>query len=265
MELGISTASFFSKEVTENSFEVIKDIGINLCEVFLTTFTEYKEEFARFLAKRKQNIQVYSLHTLNVQFEPELFNPVIRTRQDSEVIFKQVAIAANILQAKYYTFHGVTRMKRTPYNIDFSRIGKRLDELDEMLSDISGGSHLAYENVHWTFFNSPEFFTRLKRHTNVRTTLDIKQAMQSNYSVYDYIDVMGDRLVNVHVCDYDKNGKLYVPGKGCFDFVKLFKTLLDKGYQGPIIMELYAGNYDNYEQIRESYEYLKNCIDKAYK
>ncbi len=260
MQIAISTASFFSKEVTEDSLKVIKDLGFHQCEVFLTTFSEYRQEFAKELAKRANGVEVYSIHTLNVQFEPELFNLVPRTRLDSEKIFKQVANSAKILNAKYYTFHGLTRMKRTPYTVDYARIGKRLEELDEMFYTISGGCHLAYENVHWTFFNSPEYFRELRKHTNVKTCLDIKQAMQSKRSVYDYIDAMGDRLANVHVCDYDEDGKLYMPGKGIFDFVKLFRRLQDIGYNGPIIMELYAGNYKNYDEIKEGYEYLQECI-----
>lgn len=262
MEIGISTASFFSKEVTEDSLKVIHDLDINICEVFLTTFYEYRKEFAEQLAQARKGIEVYSIHTLNVQFEPELFNPVVRTRQDSEQIFQQIAVSAKLLNAKYYTFHGLTRLKRTPYKVDYQRIGNRLEELDNMLYTTSNGCRLAYENVHWTFFNSPEYFTELKKHTNVKTCLDIKQAMQSQRSVYDYIDAMGDRLVNVHVCDYDESGKLYIPGKGAFDFVQLFRRLNDNGYAGPIIMELYAGNYNSYEEIKQSYQYLQECMDK---
>ncbi|MDD4316862.1 MAG: sugar phosphate isomerase/epimerase [Clostridia bacterium] len=265
MKIGISTASFFTKEATENTFDIIKDLGIDTCEVFLTTFREYKSGFAELLRERRNGINAYSIHTLNVQFEPELFNIVARTREDSEIIYKEAAVAAGILGAKYYTFHGPTRMKRTPYCIDLEKVGRRLDELDEMLQNIGGGCRIAYENVHWTFFNSPEYFLELKKHTSVRTCLDIKQAMQSKYSVYDYIDAMGDRLVNVHLCDFDDSGKLYVPGKGTFDFVGLFRTLLDRGYEGPALMELYAGNYRTYEEIKEGRDYLQYCLEKASK
>lgn len=264
MKIGISTASFFTKEATENTFEIIDKLGIDICEVFLTTFREYKRAFVEDLATRKKEIQVYSVHSLNVQYEPELFNSVKRTREDCEYFFKQVATGAGILGAKYYTFHGLARMKKTPYTIDFQRIGKRIDELDEMLSEYGNGCQLAYENVHWTFFNSPEFFDKLRKYSNVKTCLDIKQAMQSKHSIYDYIDSMGDRLANVHLCDFDENGKLYMPGKGTFDFTKLFRYLLDKGYKGPVIMEVYANNYNNYNEIKQGYEYLEECMNKAY-
>lgn len=263
MEIGISTASFFPNEFTENTFKVIDNLGIRLCEVFLTTFREYEEEFVKELQRRKGNINVHSLHTLNVQFEPELFNLAPRTREDSEVFFKKIAVAAAILNAKYYTFHGLTIMKRTPYKIDFRRIGGRLDELDNMLSDLSGCCRLAYENVHWTCFNTPQYFTEMKQYSSVHTCLDIKQAMQSGYSMYEYIDEMGERLANVHVCDYDENGGLAVPGKGTVDFVELFDYLLDAGYTGPVIMELYAGNYKSYDEVAKGYEYLCECKEKT--
>lgn len=265
MKTGISTASFFSKELTENTFDIIRKLKIDTCEVFLTTFREYREEFVRLLNERREGIKIYSVHSLNVQFEPELFNTVQRTREDSEYFFKQIAAAANILGARYYTFHGLTRLKKTPYTLDYSRIGKRVDELDEMLSSLGNGCRLAYENVHWTCFNSPEFILQLKKYSNVKTCLDIKQAMQSKISVYDYLEAMGERLCNVHVCDYDADGNLCVPGRGIFDFVKFFAALADNGYDGPIIMELYAGNYNDYDEIAEGNEYLKYCLDKALK
>lgn len=262
MELGISTASFFTRELTEDTFKVIDSLDIKLCEVFLTTFTEYRKEFIQELERRKGDIEIYSLHSLNVQFEPELFNMAKRTREDSEFFFMQIAEAARILKAKFYTFHGLTIMKKTPYTIDYKRIGTRLNELDKMLMDYSG-ARLAYENVHWTVFNSPSFFRELMPYTSVQTCLDIKQAMQSKYSVYEYIDAMKGTIRNVHVCDYDDDGKLYVPGKGKFDFVTFFKYLLDNGYEGPVIMELYAGNYNTYDEIKSGYEYLAECIEKA--
>lgn len=265
MRIGISTASFFSKEVTEDTFDIMRSLDIDICEVFLTTFREYEKEFSEMLLKRKKDIDVYSLHTLNVQFEPELFNNVKRTREDSEHIFKKIAVAAKILNAKYYTFHGLTKLKKTPYKLDFKKIGERVNRLNEMLYTISGGCRLAYENVHWTCFNSPEFYNQLKKYSNVNTCLDIKQAMQSKISVYDYLDSMGDKLVNVHLCDYDENGNLHVPGKGIFDFTELFRRLIDKGYNGPLILELYAGNYKNYDEIKEGYNYVKNCLEKAYR
>ena len=47
MEIGISTATYFAKLPTEDTFEYIKDAGANICEVFMDTFSEYTPEFGR--------------------------------------------------------------------------------------------------------------------------------------------------------------------------------------------------------------------------
>ena len=79
MQIGMSTASLFSKEKTEAAFEILHKLNIPVCEVFLSTFSEYTDEFIDTLLKVKGETHIYSVHTLNQQFEPELFNPTERT------------------------------------------------------------------------------------------------------------------------------------------------------------------------------------------
>lgn len=264
MEIGISTASFFGKEVTEDTFDIIKSLGFNTCEVFLTTFSEYKEEFARFLSTRKNSLNIYSIHTLNQQFEPELYNMMPRTREDCEFFFKQAGRAGGILGAKYYIFHGPARLRGRNYVFDYQRLGTRTEELCNMLSEVSGGVQLAYENVGWAFFYNPEFFARIREVSpSVKACLDIKQAMQAGLHAFDFLECVKGRLVNVHLCDYDDMGQLCVPGRGEFDFVELFVRLADIGYDGPLIMELYSKNYNTYDDIAEGREHLLECLHKA--
>lgn len=264
MEIGISTASFFSKETTEASLELIHKFKIPVCEIFLSTFYEYQDSFIDELLARKGDTRVFSIHTLNQQFEPELFNPVERTRLDCEAIYKQVAKSGGRLDAKYYTFHGPAKFKKLPYVHNYQKIGKRVEELCDMVYQYSDNkTQLCYENVHWTYFNTPEFFRQLKEYSHIDTCLDIKQAMLSDFDIYEYIDVMGDRLKNVHLCDFDSNRKLSIPGKGTFDFVKLFATLIEKGYKGPAMIEVYANDYENYDELLKCYDFLNECLYKA--
>ena len=86
--------------------------------------------------------------------------------------------------------------------------------------------------------------------------------MQSKLSYRDFLEVMRDRLVTVHVCDYDESA-LKVPGKGKFDFITFFKALKDCGYDGPVLMELYSKDYDSFDEIAEGKEYLENCLERA--
>ncbi len=266
MEVGISTASFFTKFPTEETFEIIKNLGFNICEVFLTTFREYTPQFVSLFKEKLDGIKVFSIHTLNQQFEPELFNIMARTREDCEVFFTQVAYAASELNANYYTFHGPAKLKKRKYTHNYPWIAERLEHLNKILFDCTDGRcELAYENVHWTYFSEPEFFGELKRLSPIKGCLDIKQAKQSGIDVYDYIKVMGDRIVNVHVCDYDEEGNLKLPGQGTFDFIKLCSSLISINYNGPLIIEVYANNYNNLDEIIVSKQYLEYCINTAKK
>lgn len=264
MKVGISTASFFLKSQTEDTINLLNAMGVEVSEIFLTTFREYRKEFVNLLLERKGKLDIHSIHTLNLQYEGDLFNAASRTREDCEYFFRQAAEAAGALGAKYYTFHGPPMLKRTPYNINYEWMGKRIKELNDVMHEYSS-AEIAYENVHWTFFNSPEFYLRLKEYVDVKATLDIKQAMQSKIAVEEYIKVMGKDLVNVHLCDYHPDGSLALPGKGSVDFVDLFRKLIEIGYNGPLIMELYAKNYDNFDEVKQSYEYLQNCVITAQK
>lgn len=263
MEIGISTASFFTKDTTEDALKILNDMKVKVCEVFLTTFSEYLPEFGELLVKNKGNLRVHSVHTLNQQFEPELFNVMERTRRDAEFFIKQAAVVGGMLGAEYYTFHGPARLKKKPYVMNFDFLGPRCNQIDDILNETGNGLKLTYENVHWAYYNYPEFFGELKKKSRISACLDIKQAMQSGYSAYDYLDNIGDRLATVHLCDYNNEGKLCLPGKGTFDFVKLFKRLISDGFDGAALMEVYAGDYKSYDEILASYKFLQDCLLEA--
>lgn len=261
MEIGISTASFFTKVATENTFEIIKDFGASVCEVFLSSFCEYDGILSESIVKNKC-INVNSVHTLTNQYEPELFSLNPRASEDAEIVMRKALNTGKKLGAKYYTFHGATRLKKINYNLDFVRIGKVISHIMNVCSEYN--IQLSYETVHWAYFNYPEFFVKLKEQCpNLKATLDIKQIMQAGEDYRNFLNVIGKDLTTVHLCDYDSERKLYIPGKGTFDFVEMFKRLKDIGFDGACIMEVYPQGYENLQQLKASYEYLLECLDKT--
>ncbi len=94
MRAGISSATFFNKLFNEDVFDELRRMDCGVCEVFLTTYSEYGEEFAKLLASRKGDIEVHSVHTLNTQFEPELFNKNPRTFADAFALYEKVLARA---------------------------------------------------------------------------------------------------------------------------------------------------------------------------
>ncbi len=261
MEIGVSTASFFGKKYTEEAYDELNMLNIPVCETFLSTFMEYEKDFVDMLLQKKRNLQVYSVHALTSQFEPQLYNLSDRTRADALKIFDKVVDAGVRLGAKVFTFHGAVALKKTSF-CDYEKVGNITETLVERAKE--KGIDLAYENVHWSYYNYPEFIDKLSYYApKVKTCLDIKQAMQSGIDYREYLQHMGTKLVNVHLCDYDDNGKLSVCGKGTFDFYELFSRLIDVGYDGAAIMELYSKDYGDFNEVKAGYEYLLNIYEKA--
>lgn len=262
MKVGISTATYFTKLVTEDTFSVISRCGGECAEVFLTTYSELEPAFSDLLIEKKGDLDVYSVHSLSTSFEPQLFNAAPRTVADAEIFFDKVLAAGEKLGAKCYTFHGSTRVKKTAY-YDPEKFGARINELAKMA--LAHGIKLCFENVHWCAFNTPQFFEKMKKFApDVYTTLDVKQAWQSGSDWNDYISAMGDRLANVHLCDHDADGKICMVGKGVFPFDKLIERLKKEGYGGPVILEQYAKDYQSFSEVEESVQYLKNIIGGIY-
>lgn len=261
MELGISTASFFNVAKTEESFELVRRYGFNVCEVFLTTFSEYELDFAKVLSDRKYGVNVHSVHSYTTSFEPMLFNPAERTRRDGEKLFEKVLKAGQVLGAKNYTFHGQTRVKKTTV-YDFEKVGLRYEELSLKANEY--GIDLCLENVHWAFNNEPQVYSKIAPLApHLKATLDIKQAKQADVDYIEFIKVYGDRLKTVHITDYDDNGNTCLPFEGICDFEKLFKTLKDSGYDGPVLIELYSKDYPNLNSLYKPFDELKNLMDKV--
>ncbi|MFU0799396.1 MAG: sugar phosphate isomerase/epimerase [Xylanivirga thermophila] len=262
MQIGVSTASFYPAALTEDAVELMGKMGIKNLEVFLETYSEYDENFCMDIAQvlNKYDMRASSVHTLSTQFEPQLFALTSRQRDDAVKIFKKVLKGAKIMGADIYVFHGPPVRANSMPNMDFKRIGRITDELCDMAAEY--GVRLAWENVCWCLYAYPEFAIRLLEHTksNIYFTLDIKQAMKSGYTPYNFLEYMGDRLVNIHLCDYDEEKRLFMPGRGSFDFNQLKRLLDKKGYDGPVIMEIYRNNYKHYSEIMDGVKHLEQIF-----
>ncbi len=268
MRVGMSTSCFFSREKLEDTIEIMSGIGVTDAEVFLNTLSEYEEPFARNLKKRAVDcgIDILSVHPMGVQFEMQMYTPYDRTVQDAESIFKKVLKAAAILEAKRYIYHGGLYLKNKNYPRDMERIGRVTGRCADMAAEY--GLEFAYENVHWCWFSRPSFASDLLANCssgNLCFNLDIKQAAQSGYPYSEYIDVMGKRLKSVHICDHiiDENGavKPVAPFEGDTDFELLKEKLIEIDYDGPVILEIYAGNYRDYSHLKDIFEHLKEVFE----
>lgn len=267
MQTGVSTASLFNRENNEDALPILDKLGVPLAEVFLTSYSEYEEEFGQLLLKRKGNVKAHSVHDLNTHFEPQLFNGNDRVRQDAYRWLGKVMTVAKMLGAKYYTFHGTARFKKADIqnkrdNFDTYRL--RFQEIADFCAGY--GVKLCLENVEWATYNKVGIFEKIACAVpSLGGVLDVKQARISGYPYEEYLKEMGGRLAHVHVSDI-KGGKMCLPGKGEFDFSLLIDRLKDVGFTGPLIIEAYKDDYQKVEELKDSCDYLnellykKNCL-----
>lgn len=261
MKVGISTASLFLREYNEGALPIIESLGADCAEVFLESFCEYTDDFARLLKSKINNLKIHSVHSINTNYEPELFSKHDRSYGDAEKIFRNVLSCAKILGAENNTFHGRIRIKRANY-ANYEETGERFNKLIDIAKEYS--VNVCLENVQWTMYSEAGYFTHLKNYSkDLRCCLDIKQARLSGYDYRLYLDEMKDRLNTVHISDYDENGKIVLPGKGLFNFENFIGDLYAVGYDGPLIIEVYKDSYTDVDEMADSLNYIKNLVKRG--
>jgi sugar phosphate isomerase/epimerase len=263
MEIGVSTASLFRRQFNEDAIYTLDKLDARVCEVFLGTYSEYTEEFAKLLKERKGNLKVHSIHTLNTHFEPQLFSSSERALNDAFKIFENCLNTANILGAKYYTLHGIARFKKNILYNEYERIALMMKKVKDFASE--RGVELCLENVEWAYYNHVGFYKNISKYLDgLSTCLDIKQARISGDSYKDYIEEMGNSIKTVHLSDVNSEDKICLPGKGVFDFEDLFKRLKGVGFNGNMLIEVYTNDYKEISEIKDSLDYLRELKYKIF-
>lgn len=263
MEIGVSTATLFLRAYNEDALPLLDGIDSRIAEIFLESFCEYTEDYARLLKSRLGSLKVHSVHTLNTHFEPQLFSINERARGDALKFFTEVVKSAKIFGADYYTFHGPMRFKKNSVFNRYDEYVKRFNVLTDICNEY--GLKLCLENVEWAIYGSVGFFDKIKdRCPELMTCLDIKQAKISGYNYRDYISEMGERIKTVHLSDFDENGKIVLPGYGKFDFKELFERLRDYGFNGNMLIEVYKESFNDVKEISQSLKYLRNIKSEVF-
>lgn len=265
MQVGISTASLFGRFNTEDALQFLSKNNVQCVEVFLESYCEYDTSFAKVLNSSNLGTKIHSVHTLTTQFEPQLYSINQRAQKDSFQLLEKTMQTAKLINADCYTFHGGARFKRTPFKIDYERVGKITQEIIDVCAKYD--VKLAYENVHWGYYNYIGFFEEIRKRTNgLKGTLDIKQARQSGIEYADFIKEMGGDIATVHISDVDEKGKMCLPcTNGITDFYDLFSRLKDVGFDGALLIECYKDDYQNFDQLFESLEKLTNLAQSVFK
>jgi len=261
MIVGASTACLYPLE-TEKAIDELAKQGIKNIEVFLEANSEAELSFCKLLKEKIDNygMNVISVHSFCASFEPFLFDEYKRRSNDALSQFVKVCKAMQYLGASYYTFHGDRNIQSgetfsyREYCLVFSSLAHIAKEC---------GGLLAWENVSWCRSGSALFLKNCMQYLDgcdFGFTLDLKQALRSNEKIADYLEVMNNNLVNVHVSDYNEFSSCILPGNGKRDFVEIISLLRKNNYNNAILIEVYNDCYRKYSEIGKSQKYLEGLI-----
>ena len=121
------------------------------------------------------------------------------------------------------------------------------------------GIQFTQENVSWCKSADPRFLRGLYENVpELAFTLDTKQAIRAGYTWEDYVDAVGDRIVNLHVSDYAEQTDCLLPGQGDCDFSALFAAVTARSDVGHAIVEVYRTDYQSAQELEQARIFLES-------
>lgn len=258
MQIGISSSCLYPL-ITEESLKTVGELGAKTAEIFFNSYSELKKPILNELKNIKDyyGIAIRSIHPFTSAYEPILFFGGYERRvQDSIEFYKNYFKAANELGAQMVVFHG-GRVYRETTPQEYAGSYIPLHE-----AAISEGLYIAHENVHNHHCGNPLFMKALADIVGdgFKMVLDIKQCRRCGESEFDFINLLGEKIYQVHISDGLPGKDCLAPGVGEYDFEKLFSSLNGVGYDRTAIIELYRHNYGEPSELGTARQFLENII-----
>ncbi len=256
MQIGISSSCLYPM-ITEDSLRTVGELGAKTAEIFFNSYSELKKPLLDEIKSIKDHygINVRSIHPFTSAYEAVLFfGGYGRRLTDGIEFYKNYFEAANEIGAEMVVLHGGRAyLETTPEEYAESYIPLHEAALRE-------GVHIAHENVHNHHCGNPLFMKALADIVgdSFRMVLDIKQCRRCGESEFDFINLLGDKIYQVHISDCLPGRDCLAPGAGEYDFGKFFEKLRSVGYDKTAIIELYRHNYGKTEELKTAKSYLEN-------
>lgn len=256
MSYGVSTSCLYPMN-TEHSLAELGKIGVKTCEVFLNSISETTLEFARLLNEIKNDygMKITAVHPFSSFSETfMLFGEYERRYLDVLDFYKRCFEVTAMLGADISIIHGMRHTGKLPHECYFERFGTLVGEGKKF------GVRVAQENVNGHFSESPDFLCRMKSALgeDFKLVFDVKQAVRSGNEPYSFAEKFKNDIIRVHISDNNSESDCLPPGKGEFDFKKLFLIMDSVNYGGDYIIELYRAGFGEIEELKESFVYLQS-------
>lgn len=258
MKIGMSSSCLYPMTV-EDSLKTVGELGAKTAEIFFNSYCELKKPIINELRAIKDyySMDIRSIHPFTSAYEPVLlFSGYKRRLLDGIEFYKNYFEAANEIGAKAVVLHGgkaYTDIEPEEYAESYILLNN---------AAIEAGVHIAHENVRDHLCANPLFMKRLADCVGdeFRMVLDIKQCRRSGESEFDFINLLGDKIYQVHISDAAEGRDCLAPGAGRYDFRRLFDALALAGYNESALIELYRHNYGEPDELKTAKSYLEKLL-----
>lgn len=260
MKIGVSTASLYPLHA-EDAFKTLCGLGVKTIEVFANSTCEGQEPCVSEMLgmQREYGVDVTSFHPFSSPMESVfLFSTYDRRIDEMMTLYRGFFESMKKFGAEIFVLHGAissSKCSEQHYVKQFA-----------MLSDAGReyGVTVAQENVSYCLSGKLEFLKMMKRELGdkAKFVLDLKQARRSHEDPLDYVKELGGNIAHCHISDADSDRDCLAVGAGCFDFEVLIKALVDKGFDGNLIVELYRQNYGDFSELKTSADNLYEIVEK---
>lgn len=254
MKIGVSTASLYNMH-TEDALLTLAELGVKNAEIFLNSTAELDGEVFAFMKKvvNEHGMNIISAHPFSSPMESLfLFSSYDRRVAEMLDMYKRYFAAMNELGAGIFVVHGAILSAKCSDERYMERLSLLIRE------GAKTGVTVAQENVSYCKSGNPDFLAKLSRDMGdeVKFVLDIKQARRSGCDPFDLVELIGGKVVHLHLSDSRPGKDCLPPGKGDFDFAALFRELKKRGYEKDAVIELYRDDYGDYAELTECVDYL---------
>ena len=260
MDIGVSTACLYPLE-TEKALYELAERGIRNVELFINSVDELDGSILADIRRiiSDYSLSVKSMHPFSSPMETVfLFGDYPRRTEYLIDIYKRYFEVMAEFGAKVFVLHGAILSSKVPDErymeryLRLYRIGKEF------------GVTVAQENICYCKSSSVKFIEDMivQLGDETRFVVDLKQARRSHIDPFRLLDIIGDKVVHLHVSDGNSGCDCMPIGKGDFNFNHLFKVLSSINYNNAMIVELYRENYNGYDELAVCAANMQKLYDK---
>ncbi|MBQ3470949.1 MAG: sugar phosphate isomerase/epimerase [Clostridia bacterium] len=256
MKIGASTSCFYPM-LTEKSLDRVIDLGFEVCEIFFNSSCELEDNFTKEMRKHADSAgaQIVSVHPFSSFIENTcIFGEYQRRYDDFIDLYKKQCHAAAVLGADIVVIHGAYAVQKRdiPEELYFDRFAKLIE------FGKAEGVRVCQENVVRFRSQSLDFLKRMRSvfGDDFNMVFDVKQAIRSGYDPFEVAEEMKNEIVHLHLSDNTNDNDCLPPGKGNFDFKRLFDLMNSADYSGNAVIEIYSKGLEVENELRSSKEFF---------